>query len=61
MLSAMLHYLHLDRLDINRIIRFGKRRIVLLDPKAIQHFYANSTYTFVRTSSSRRLLKRVVT
>lgn len=38
----------------------GADRIILNDPKAIAHFYAHETFTYVRSSFARRGVDRLV-
>lgn len=38
----------------------GSRRVVLCDPKAIAHFYAKETWTYIQTPTSKKLLENSV-
>jgi hypothetical protein len=39
---------------------FGSSRVILNDPRAITHFYAQETFTYVRSSMDRRGVERLV-
>jgi len=39
---------------------FGRTRIVLCDPRAIAHFYARETWTYVQTPASLVILEQLV-
>ncbi|KAG8214363.1 hypothetical protein J3R82DRAFT_9352 [Butyriboletus roseoflavus] len=39
---------------------FGKRTIVLNDPKAIAHFYSKDTWTYTQTPATRKVLANIV-
>jgi len=41
-------------------IALGRTRVVLCDPKAIQHFYSKGTYGYIRNSMSKLLIKNLV-
>ncbi|KAF5339499.1 hypothetical protein D9758_016372 [Tetrapyrgos nigripes] len=38
----------------------GSKRVVLTDPKAVAHFYAKETVTYIQTGISKTLIKRTV-
>lgn len=38
----------------------GQKRIMLFDPKALQHFYVRDTWTYISLPSSRLILQRYV-
>ena len=39
---------------------FGSRRIVITDPKAVSHFYANETYTYLQSDIAKRFIESLV-
>ena len=39
---------------------FGSQRIVLTDPKAISHFYANETYTYLQNDIAKKFIETLV-
>ncbi|KAJ7689468.1 hypothetical protein B0H17DRAFT_864409, partial [Mycena rosella] len=39
---------------------FGSRRVVLADPKAINHFFGKETYGYMQTPQGKRFVERLI-